>query len=206
MSEIPTWYRATQIILGSLAITLAILVWLYYTVAIFTMILLFAASLMVIGFLVLISGFGDQTLPGWRRALWLILGLLSVLIAFAVIVFPSIGISVLIILLGIGLLFNGFTGIIRGASDTEPPGWYRALLIVLGLLIVIASFFVLMNPTLGTILWYWPPFVLILPGTSIPAFGFYSIVPSFGYLLLVLFLSLGFIIRGIQAILSGARG
>ena len=205
MSETPTWFRALQVTLGVLAIILAVAVWLFYTVAIFTMIFLFAVSLMVIGFSGIFEGF-DKTLPGWRRGLWLTLGLLSIVIAFMVIVFPLVGISLLIILLGIGLLFNGFTGIIQGASDSELDSWYRALLVILGVLVIIVSFFVLLNPTLGIVLWYWPPYILPLPGTSIPPLGFYSILPSIGYVLLVFFLSLGFVVRGIQAILSGIRG
>lgn len=205
MSETPTWFRALQVTLGVLAIILAVAVWLFYTVAIFIMILLFAVSLMIIGFSGIFEGL-DKTLPGWRRGLWLTLGLLSIVIAFMVIAFPLSGISLLIILLGIGLLFNGFTGIIQGAADSELDSWYRALLVILGVLIIIVSFFVLLNPTLGTILWYWPPYILPLPGTSIPPLGFYSILPSIGYVLLVFFLSLGFVVRGIQAILSGLRG
>lgn len=205
MSEKPTWFRALQVTLGLLAIILAIAVWLFYTVAIFTMILLFAVSLMFIGFTGIFEGLGE-THPEWRRAVWLILGILTVVIAFVVIVFPLFGITLLIILLGLGLLFNGFMGIINGASYSELAGWYRALLIILGILIIILSFFVLLNPTLGTILWYWPPYILALPGTYIPPLGFYSIIPSIGYVLLVFFLSLGFIIRGIQAILSGVKG
>lgn len=206
MSEAPTWYRGLQVTFGLIAIVLAVAVWLYYTVAIFIMILLFAVSLLVIGFSGIIDGYGNTTLPLWRRALWLVLGLLSVVIAFAVIVFPATGISILILLLGIGLLINGLMGIISGALDSETPGGFRALLVIFGLIVFILSFYVIANPTLGTILWYWPPYVLILPGTSIPSFGFYQILPSFGYLLLVLFLSLGFIVRGIQAIIAGVKG
>ncbi|MHA1210094.1 MAG: hypothetical protein ACTSRF_12855 [Candidatus Freyarchaeota archaeon] len=83
------------------------------------MILLFAVSLLVIGFSGIIDGYGNTTLPLWRRALWLVLGLLSVVIAFAVIVFPATGISILILLLGIGLLINGLMGIISGDLDSE---------------------------------------------------------------------------------------
>ncbi|MBS7249070.1 MAG: DUF308 domain-containing protein [Candidatus Freyarchaeota archaeon] len=205
MSQAPGWYRALLVILGLVAIMFAVAVWLYYTVAIFTMILLFAFSLISIGLVGVSVGLENKGLPSGWRILWLTLGIISLAIAVIVIAFPLIGISILIILLGVGLLFNGFNGIIQGALDSELDTGYRVLLLFFGILIVIASFFILLNPTLGTILWYWPPLLLLLNGTYIPPIGFYTIIPSAGYLLLVFFLSLGFIIRGIQAILSGIR-
>ncbi|MEX2723661.1 MAG: DUF308 domain-containing protein [Candidatus Freyarchaeota archaeon] len=205
MSQAPGWYRALLVILGLVAIMFAVAVWLYYTVAIFTMILLFAFSLTSIGLVGVSVGLENKGLTSGWRILWLTLGIISLAIAVIVIAFPLIGISILIILLGVGLLFNGFSGIIQGALDSELDTGYRALLLPFGILIVIASFFILLNPTLGTILWYWPPLLLLLSGTYIPPIGFYTIIPSAGYLLLVFFLSLGFIIRGIQAILSGIR-
>jgi uncharacterized membrane protein HdeD (DUF308 family) len=189
-----------------MSITFAVAVWLFYTVAIFTMILLFAFSLLIVGLVGVSVGLEDKELPTGWRALWLVLGITSLVIAVIVIVFPLIGISILIILLGVGLLFNGFNGIIQGVFDSDLDTSYRALLLFFGVLIVTASLFILLNPTLGTILWYWPPFLLVLNGTCIPPIGFYFIIPSAGYLLLVFFLSLGFIIRGIQAILLGIKG
>ncbi len=206
MSQAPSWYRALLAILGLMAITFAVAVWLFYTVAIFTMILLFAFSLLIVGLVGVSVGLEDKELPSEWRVLWLVLGITSLVIAVIVIVFPLIGISILIILLGVGLLFNGFNGIIQGAFDSDLDTGYRALLLFFGILIVTASFFILLNPTLGTILWYWPPFLLVLNGTYIPPIGFYFIIPSAGYLLLVFSLSLGFIIRGIQAILLGIKG
>lgn len=204
MSEIlPGWYRALQIILGVIAIVLAVAVWIYYSFAVAFMIFLFSFALMFIGLAGIIVGAGGKTLPSWRRGLDLVLGLLSILIAILVIIFPLTGISILIILLGIGLLINGVLGITSGVSNTNLPDWHRALYIIFGAVLVIFSVLILINPTLGTIMWNG---ILPLTGNYIPPFGFYYVMPSPGYLLLVLLLSIGLIIRGIQAIISGTRG
>lgn len=207
MSQNPGWYRGLQIILGIIAIILAIAVWMYISFAVLFMVFLFGFSLMFIGFAGIASGFAVGEISGWRRALGVILGIISVFISFMVIFYPSMGISVLILLLGIGLLISGVLGIVQGATDSVLPGWQRALYIIFGILIFILSFYVIANPTLGTIL-YIPilPVIWILPGVFLPTFGIYYVIPSIGYLLLVVFLSLGLIIRGIQAIISGARG
>ncbi|MEM2144632.1 MAG: hypothetical protein QW279_04675, partial [Candidatus Jordarchaeaceae archaeon] len=96
----------------------------------------------------------------------------------------------------------GVSGIISGASNTELPDWHRAIYITIGALLIILAIIILMNPTLGTIIWNG---ILPIPGNYIPPFGFYYIIPSAGYLLLVFLLSVGLAIRGIQSIIAGIR-
>ena len=201
--KFPSLYRALQILLGVIAIVLAVAVWVYYSFAVAFMIFLFAFALVFIGMSVFIIGAGGKTLPSWRRSLDVALGSLSILIAILVIIFPITGISMLIILLGIGLLICGVSGITTGVSNLDLPEWHRATYIFFGAVLAILSIFILMNPTLGTILWNG---ILPISGSYIPPIGFYYVIPSPGYLLLVFLLSIGLTIRGIQTIIAGTRG
>ncbi|MEM3586969.1 MAG: DUF308 domain-containing protein [Candidatus Jordarchaeaceae archaeon] len=198
----PELYSALQITLGSIAVILAVAVWIYYTFAIALMIFLFAFALIFIGVSVILAGVGGETLPPWRRSLEIVFGSLSIVIAILTIAFPLTGISLLITLLGIGLIIIGVSGIVSGISNTELPEWHRALYITIGVLLFILSIIVLMNPTLGTIIWNG---ILPIPGNYIPPLGFYYVIPSLGYLLLVFLLSMGLAIRGIQSIIAGIK-
>jgi uncharacterized membrane protein HdeD (DUF308 family) len=199
----PSLYRALQILLGVSAIILAVAVWVYYSFAVALMIFLFAFALMFVGISVFIIGAMGKILPSWRKSLDIALGALSILIAILVIIFPLTGISILIILLGIGLFIIGVSGITTGISNQDLPDWHRTLYIIFGAVIIILSIFILINPTLGTIMWNG---ILPISGNFIPPIGFYYVIPSPGYLLLVFLLSIGLTIRGIQAIIAGARG
>jgi uncharacterized membrane protein HdeD (DUF308 family) len=172
------------------------------------MVFLFAFALMVAGLSGIVSGAGSTSISSWRRDLSIVLGVLSILLAILVMIFPLTGISLLIILLAIGLLINGIIGIDSGAANSDLPGWHRAIYIILGVVIVIFSIIILLEPTLGTIYWIpiVPPLIIPLSGTSLPPWGLYFVTPSLGYFLLVFLLSIGLMIRGIHSIISGARG
>lgn len=209
MSEaLPNWYRGIQIVLGIAAIILAFAVWIFYAFSVALMIVIFAFALMVIGLSGVASGTAGTTLPTWRRGLSIALGVISILLAILVIIFPSSGISFLIVLLAIGLFISGVIGISSGASNADLPSWHRALYIIIGAVIIIFSVIILLEPTLGTIWWIpiIPAIPFPIPVTSIPSWGLIYVNPSTGYLLLVLLLSVGLMIRGIQSIVSGARG
>lgn len=205
MSEMfPGIYRVLQILLGVIAIISAVAVWIYYSFAEALMIFLFAFALMLIGVsMIIVVVAGGKTIPSWRKILDIALGALSILITILVIISPLTGISMLIILLGIGLFICGVSGITTGVSNLDLPDWHRALYIIFGSVVIVLSIFILINPTIGTIMWYG---ILPISGSYIPPFGFYYVIPSPGYLLLVFLLSIGLIIRGIQSIIAGARG
>jgi uncharacterized membrane protein HdeD (DUF308 family) len=208
--KLPNWYRGIQIVLGIVAIVLAVLVLLLFEFAVAFMIFLFALGLMIVGFSGIISGASSTAIPSWRRSLSIVLGVLSIVVAILAIIFPLTGISILIILLAIGLLINGIIGIDSGATNSDLPGWHRAIYVILGVVLVVFSIIILLEPTLGTIYWL-PiippvPFLIPLSGTFLPPWGLIFLTPSLGYFLLVFLFSIGLMIRGIHSIVSGARG
>jgi uncharacterized membrane protein HdeD (DUF308 family) len=55
-------------------------------------------------------------LVGWVRALSIIVGIASLLVGFSVLIFPGLGVLLLVTLLSVGLVFVGFERLIVGIS------------------------------------------------------------------------------------------
>ncbi len=55
-----------------------------------------------------------RKLPGWVRALAIVTGIISIVAAFIVLIYPAIGVAWLIVILAIGLLFNGIFRLAAG--------------------------------------------------------------------------------------------
>lgn len=187
MAEVPTWFRALTIIFGLIMITLSIGLWFWYGVATALIVILLAIGLSVIGVDFLIRA-GLKDLPAWRRAVSVVLGIIIIIAAIWALIQPSFGVTLAIVLLGIGLLISGLTGLISGLAGADMPGWQRAISIIFGILIIILAIVVLINPTPGYTIYI----------GFIPYF-----VQSAGYFLLILLLSLSLLIRGIQSVYNG---
>ena len=56
------------------------------------------------------------TLPGWYRALAILVGLISIALAFVVLVDPALAVATLILLLGFALLVIGIDRLIAGVT------------------------------------------------------------------------------------------
>jgi uncharacterized membrane protein HdeD (DUF308 family) len=61
-------------------------------------------------------------LPVWYRAVAVVVGLISIALAFVVIVFPAFGLVTLVFLLGFALLVIGVDRLIAGITG-HPFGW-----------------------------------------------------------------------------------
>ncbi len=83
------------------------------------------------------------------RVLNIIVGLAALTLGIVVVIFPDLGIEILIFILAIGLMLQGIARITVGGSDTDLPTWFRSILIILGVLSIFLSFIVIVFPTLG---------------------------------------------------------
>jgi len=55
-------------------------------------------------------------MPGWMRAVFIVIGIISVIISFAAIFRPLLSIEIVLILIPLVLLINGISWIIHGAA------------------------------------------------------------------------------------------
>jgi uncharacterized membrane protein HdeD (DUF308 family) len=175
----------------------------------------------------------SEKMPGWMRAAEIILGIVSLIAAVYVLAYPGIAVLTLILLLAIGLIFLGGRDIVLGAVSSFLPSWLRAANIALGVLAFIFSVIVIAEPgfatlTLILLLYIGLSFRGIagiamgvaarqfssgLRGLSIAA-GVLSIilaviflvVPSLAVATLIVLLSIGLLVTGIEYIVDGAIG
>ncbi|TMI16078.1 hypothetical protein E6H33_05130 [Candidatus Bathyarchaeota archaeon] len=174
-----------------------------------------------------------EKMPSWIRTAEVILGLASLLAGIYVLAYPLVAVFTLIVLLAVGLIFLGARDIVLGAMGKFLPSWLRAANIVLGVLAFILSVVVINEPGLAVrtlvLLLYVVLFVrgvagislggagkqfsAMLRGLSVGA-GVLSIIlalvflamPALGVDVLIILLSLGLLITGLESIAAGVIG
>ena len=108
--------RIGNIVLGGLAIILAIIVIAFPIFAIGFLVTLLALGLLFIGAARIIHGVLDKQTSKWSRIFLVAVGILSIGISFIVFVNPLFGIFLLTFILAINLLIIGIESIVHGAS------------------------------------------------------------------------------------------
>lgn len=174
-----------------------------------------------------------EKLPSWIRAAEVILGIVSLVAGIYVLAYPSVAIATLILLLAVGLIFLGWRDIVLGAMGKFLPSWLRAANIVLGISAFILSVVVIAQPgfavlTLILILYValfvrgvaavamgaaGKQFSTMLRGLS-AGVGILSIIlaivflalPALAVATLVVLLSFGLLVTGLESIAVGAIG
>jgi uncharacterized membrane protein HdeD (DUF308 family) len=177
----------------------------------------------------------EEKIPNWLRALYIIIGLGSVVLGIAVLLMPNVAVDTLIFLLYFALLFIGTGRILIGALFKLLPQSLRIINIISGLVLLGLALMVLVYqyPYFATaVLVSILAFGLLINGiTRVIAGGFAKILPNWmrGFLVaggvltivlsiivlvypgvalltLVFLLSIGLTWSGIDAIVAGATG
>jgi len=168
----PGWLRALRIIFGLIAIVAAFYVLTRPALAVYTLTLLLAFAMMMIGVSRLVRGLTHQLLSSAHRTLDVIVGILGLILGFAVLTFPLMGALTLIFLLAFATMLYGFESIAIGAIAKRLPNWVRGALVVFGLLGVIFAFIVYAEPAIGLFT------LMIFLSASLMVHGFESIVSA----------------------------
>ena len=108
--------RISNIVLGGLAIALAIIVIAFPIFTVGFLVTLLAIGLLLIGAARILHGVLDKQTSKWSRILLVAVGILSIGISFMVFANPIFGIFLLTFLLAVNLLIIGIESIIHGAS------------------------------------------------------------------------------------------
>jgi uncharacterized membrane protein HdeD (DUF308 family) len=171
--------------------------------------------------------------PNWLRAFDIVFGLIAVILSFVVLAYQELAILTMILVLSIVLLVTGIARIFGGIFAKYLSDGVRAVNVGIGIVAVALAIVALVYADLTTqVLIYILSFVLLLNGVArlvIGGFGrafpkwlrgFFVIVgiltivlsvvvfvsPGFGFLALVLLLSLTFMFNGIARIVQGITG
>jgi uncharacterized membrane protein HdeD (DUF308 family) len=134
MNKSPKWVRATQIVLGAVAILLAIVA---LTNSGLTILLILIAIVLVI------AGF-EKTITGLfiahnLRYFTIGLGVLTIILAGFALTYPIAAARVLLLILGFSLMVDGFSRIADGLTNRSDKRLIRGFTIAVGILAIIIS-------------------------------------------------------------------
>jgi uncharacterized membrane protein HdeD (DUF308 family) len=134
MNKSPKWVRATQIVLGALAILLAIVA---LTNSGLTILLIFIAIVLVI------AGF-EKTITGLfvahnLRFFTIGLGVLTIILAGVTLAYHIAAVRILLLILGFTLMVDGFSRIADGLTNKSDKRLIRGFTIAVGILAIIIS-------------------------------------------------------------------
>ncbi|MFW9920739.1 MAG: DUF308 domain-containing protein [Candidatus Thorarchaeota archaeon] len=116
VKELSVLSRFLNVMAGVLAIFMALLVFVFSSLAIELLILLVALGLLVIGIVRVSVGLLEEEVPGWGRILHFVVGLMTLVIALFALFFSTIGFYVLAVVLAVSFISNGIARVIAGAT------------------------------------------------------------------------------------------
>jgi uncharacterized membrane protein HdeD (DUF308 family) len=165
----PGWMRAAQIGLGVIALVLSVYILAYPVLTFVTIVLLLGVALFVVGIERIIQGI---VAPGKSRWGTIGLGILVLIISIIVMAFPGAFGVFLLILLAIGLLFDGIARVYHGATDKTRGRWSRVFSIVAGVIEIGLSLTILAAPVIGAeLMSFLLAIALLIVGIQIIAAG-----------------------------------
>jgi uncharacterized membrane protein HdeD (DUF308 family) len=111
--------RISNIVLGGLAIALAIIVIAFPIFTIGILVTLLALGLLFIGAARIVHGIFDKQTSKWSRIFLFAVGILSIGISFMVFINPLVGIFIMTFMLAVNLLIIGIESIVHGVSGKK---------------------------------------------------------------------------------------
>lgn len=140
-------YRVLEIVLGVIAIAAAITTLFFPAAVVVTLVVFFGIALLVVGILRVATVSGHLE-PAARTAN-AVTGVLAIVVGILILIFPGVSTVTLAFLLGFGVLIWGIGRIVVGSTETEFRGGMRALLIVLGVLLVVFASIIFAEPLIA---------------------------------------------------------
>jgi len=165
----PGWLRALEIVTGLLAIVFGVLVLALPGWGVATLVILLSIGLIFAG-INSISLIGYSSLPAAVRALSVISGLVSLILALLVVLFPGYGVLTLMIFVSFGLLVYGVSRISLASILKSTEGWLRGMIVAVGVIDIVLSIIVLVLPSLALLT------IAIILALALIVSGFHMVV------------------------------
>ena len=169
----PGWLRALRVVFGLIAIVASFYVLASPGLAVITLTVFLSFAMIMIGVSRLVRGMFLRLLGKAHRALDVIVGLLGIILGFAVLSFPLMGALTLIFLLAFATMVYGFESIAIGAIAARLSRSVRAILVILGALGVAFAIIVFSEPAIGIFT------LIVLLSVSLMVHGIESIASAF---------------------------
>ncbi|WP_455285424.1 DUF308 domain-containing protein [[Eubacterium] cellulosolvens] len=116
-----SWSRTLSVIVGLLALALALVTVVFPLLGDLTVAFLFAFGLLFTGIGSIAGGQAlGRAVPSWLRYATIIIGVLGIIIACTILIFPLLGLATLVLLLGVNFFLFGIELILLGAIGRTP--------------------------------------------------------------------------------------
>jgi uncharacterized membrane protein HdeD (DUF308 family) len=136
------------LVFGLIATAFGVLVLIFPGLGITTLIVVLSVGLLFASFRV-ISFLGLRPLPTSLKTAAAVTGIIGIVLALLVALFPGYGAATLIAILSFGLLVYGLSRILQGYSHRTTESWHRGTVVAVGVIDVVLSIVVLLLPTLA---------------------------------------------------------
>ncbi len=150
MLKQPGWLRGLEIFTGLLAMVLGVLVLVFPGLGVASLVALLSIGLLFMG-IRSISLVGYSSLPRGLRAVSIVSGILSVILAVLVLLFPGYGVLTLLLLVSLGLVAYGVGRIYLASTLKATTGWIKGMMVTVGVVDLILSIVVLAIPNLALV-------------------------------------------------------
>lgn len=146
----PGWLRALEIATGLMSIVLGVLVLIFPSWGISTLVILLSFGIFFSA-IRSISLVGYSGLSKGLRAISVIAGIISLIFAVLVLIFPGFAILTLLILVSTALLVYGVGRIFVAYTLKTTASWIKGMMVAIGIVDVILSFVVFVLPGLAVL-------------------------------------------------------
>jgi uncharacterized membrane protein HdeD (DUF308 family) len=136
------------LVFGLIATFFGILVLIFPGLGITTLIVVLSVGLLFASFRA-ISFVGLRPLSAGLKVGTAIAGIIGIVLALLVALFPGYGAATLLVILSFGLLFYGLSRIFLGYSHRATKSWHRGTVVAVGVIDVVLSIVVLVLPNLA---------------------------------------------------------
>jgi len=149
--------KALNLTLGILFILLAVLMFIFPGATLWVIIVVASIFLMIIGISTLIEAFENkEEMDKLTRLISIILGIvltvLAITLFIAAFISENSGFILFTVLLGIDFLLMGAFRIYAGVINKELVSWFRVLILVIGVIMVVLGILIFISPIIGGII------------------------------------------------------
>jgi uncharacterized membrane protein HdeD (DUF308 family) len=145
----PAWLRVLEILAGVLVLAVAFFVLADSSFALTVLAYTLGIGLFILGLSRIFAGAYGRYFAPWFREINAGGGIIALVLGTIAIIDPPLVIDFLALLVAFALLIVGIVEIVAAGFAHHPPVWVRGLIGVVGVLTVILSMLVILDPSLG---------------------------------------------------------
>jgi len=145
----PRWLRVPEILAGVLVLAVAFFVLADSAFALTVLAYTLGIGLVILGLSRIFGGVYGRYFATWFREINAGGGIIAFVLGIVAIIDPQFVVGFLTILVALALLVVGIVEIVAAGFAKHPPVWVRGLIGAVGVLTVILSVFVILDPSLG---------------------------------------------------------